>query len=211
MPTLEQTIEQAIGNLTERLRALETQEIPIANFSCLDLLVTGNVHITGNLTVDGAFIGSFSPTGNIIMPDDTFIGLGATKGRIVFDDTPTPDTISIIDADVIMTASRTIDGIDISAHAADANAHHDAITLSIPADTILGLTTQQITLDNQNVNTVLAGPTSGPAAAPTFRALVSTDLPTHDIIVMHSYTGGAALDIVGFSAPNTPASTVFTF
>lgn len=36
-----------------------------------------------------------------------------------------------------------------------------------------------VTLDNQSANRVLAGPTTGSPAAPTFRALVAADLPTH--------------------------------
>lgn len=40
-----------------------------------------------------------------------------------------------------------------------------------------GVATVTSSLDNQNANTILAGPTTGSAAAPTFRALTSTDLP----------------------------------
>lgn len=42
-----------------------------------------------------------------------------------------------------------------------------------------------VTFDNQNANLVFAGPTSGGAATPTMRALVSADIP-----------GGAAWDVV---------------
>ena len=55
------------------------------------------------------------------------------------------------------------------------------LTLSSAADGILSVTApgpgQQIGLDTQTANTVLAGPTSGGAATPTFRALVAADLP----------------------------------
>lgn len=54
---------------------------------------------------------------------------------------------------------------------------HGAVTLAADADVLLGLSTQQITLDNQNANVVLAGPASGAAADPTFRALVWADIP----------------------------------
>ncbi len=40
-----------------------------------------------------------------------------------------------------------------------------------------GVATITSTLDNQSANVVLAGPTTGSAATPTFRALVSADLP----------------------------------
>ena len=54
---------------------------------------------------------------------------------------------------------------------------HDAVTLGVDADTILGLSTQQITLDTQTANYVFAGPATGEAADPTFRALVAEDIP----------------------------------
>lgn len=56
---------------------------------------------------------------------------------------------------------------------------HDPVTLSAGLDSnLLGLSTQQITLDNQAANIVFAGPTTGAAAAPTFRSLVAADVPT---------------------------------
>lgn len=75
-----------------------------------------------------------------------------------------------------VNALVTIDGVDVSAHAANAAAHHDAVTLAASADAVLGLSTQQITLDTQSANTILAGPTSGVAASPTFRTISSSDV-----------------------------------
>jgi hypothetical protein len=55
---------------------------------------------------------------------------------------------------------------------------HDPITLSTDlGNNLLGLSTQQLTLDNQTANYVFAGPATGEAAAPAFRALVSGDIP----------------------------------
>lgn len=55
------------------------------------------------------------------------------------------------------------------------------ITLSSGADAVLAISApspgQQISLDTQTANTVFAGPTSGGAAVPTFRALVAADIP----------------------------------
>lgn len=72
----------------------------------------------------------------------------------------------------------TIDGVDISAHAATANAHHDPITLSASADSVLGLSIQQITLDTQNTSTFLAGPAVSDTspATPTFRKIRPNDI-----------------------------------
>lgn len=55
---------------------------------------------------------------------------------------------------------------------------HDAVTLDGDAGTILDLSTQEIGLDVQTANTVLAGPTTGAANEPTFRALVAADVGT---------------------------------
>jgi hypothetical protein len=59
---------------------------------------------------------------------------------------------------------------------------HDAVTLDADAATILDLSTQEIGLDTQTANTVLAGPTTGAADEPTFRALVEADLPATTIV-----------------------------
>lgn len=53
---------------------------------------------------------------------------------------------------------------------------HAAVTLASDADTLLGLTGQQLTLDAQSANYVLAGPTSGGSTDPTFRKLVAADV-----------------------------------
>jgi len=60
---------------------------------------------------------------------------------------------------------------------------HGAVTLAASADAILGLSGQEISADSQTANKVLAGPTSGAAAAPTFRSLVVADIPTHTLIM----------------------------
>ena len=71
----------------------------------------------------------------------------------------------------------TIDGVDISVHAATANAHHNAVTLAASATGLMDLSTQAIGLDNQTANYVFAGPATGAATTPTFRALTYADLP----------------------------------
>ncbi len=83
--------------------------------------------------------------------------------------------------------------------------HHASVTLAASADTLLGLSGQSISLDNQASLTMLAGPTSGAAASPTFRALTSGDLPAHDMLTKHTYSGGAALDVFGLSGASVPA------
>jgi len=105
------------------------------------------------------------------------------------------------------------------------SAHHAAVTLAADADAVLGLSGQDISLDNQTANTVFAGPTAGGAADPTFRALVDADIPAaiaRDTEVSTAVSDHAALgdphagyvleslldakgDLIAASADNTPA------
>lgn len=57
--------------------------------------------------------------------------------------------------------------------------------------------TLTITKDNQNANTVWAGPTSAPAAQPTFRALVAADLPNN----LRECTINMIIDGLGSTVP----------
>src|SRR5579872_5565681 len=59
------------------------------------------------------------------------------------------------------------------------------------------------TLENQSANKVLAGPTTGSAAAPTFRSLVAADVPT-----LNQNTTGTAANLSGTPAlPNGTTAT----
>jgi len=75
-------------------------------------------------------------------------------------------------------------------------------TLDSNADTILSLTVQEIGLDTQIANRVLAGPTSGDPAVPTVRALVDADVP--DTITVSAYVPKAPACLT--AAPGSPAS-----
>lgn len=76
--------------------------------------------------------------------------------------------------DGVLIKDGNVDGADVSALA---TASHAAVTLAADADVLLGLTGQQLTFDPQTANRVFAGPASGGAVDPTFRALVTADLP----------------------------------
>jgi hypothetical protein len=100
-------------------------------------------------------------------------------------------------ADVLTPAEHTAIG--------NGAPHHAAVTLTIAADVLLALSGQQIDLDDQAANKVLAGTAAGPPGAPTFRLLVAADIPEHNMVSGHVYTGGAALDVFGLSAADTIA------
>lgn len=74
---------------------------------------------------------------------------------------------------------------------------HAAVTLGTDADVLLGLSTQQLTLDAQNANIVFAGPASGGAADPTFRALVDDDIPNDITITNLSGTNTGDVTLAG--------------
>jgi len=57
--------------------------------------------------------------------------------------------------------------------------HHNPVTLHADLNSnLLDLSTQDLDLDTQAANEVLAGPTSGADVKPNFRALVEDDIPT---------------------------------
>ncbi len=113
---------------------------------------------------------------------------------MVSDDDTTPSYLSakIISTDASVVITVLNDGADedldlsvavyvaaeIATHASDADAHHALVTLSTTANNnLLSLSGQEIGLDNQSANVVFAGPSTGGAAAPSFRALVDADIP----------------------------------
>jgi hypothetical protein len=90
-------------------------------------------------------------------------------------------TISSSDGEVVHNNLGGLQGgtVDEYYHltSAQVSALHDAMTLGVSADTLLGLTGQELSLDTQTSAYVLAGPTTGAPAVPTFRALAATDIP----------------------------------
>jgi len=85
-------------------------------------------------------------------------------------------------------------------------AAHDAVSLAASATPILGLSTQELSFDTQTANYVLAGPTTGAAAAPTFRALVAADIPDISATYIPKSLLTEQGDIIYASAAGTPAA-----
>ncbi len=77
-----------------------------------------------------------------------------------------------------------------------------SVALTVPAEfsvsgsPITGAGTLAVTKANESANTVWAGPTTGSAAAPTFRALVAADIPTG--------FSGEVLMVDGITSPPEP-------
>jgi hypothetical protein len=81
-----------------------------------------------------------------------------------------------------------------------------SVTASSPLQSSGGAT-PNISFINENANTVLAGPTSGGAAAPTFRALVSADIPP---INLASTANGGVTGVLNIANGGTDLSTTPT-
>lgn len=80
-------------------------------------------------------------------------------------------------------------------HASDmaaGDSHHPVLTLGATGTALLALVGQALGLNTQAANTVLAGPVTGAAAAPTMRALVVADLPAHTHEAWQPLTNGDA-------------------
>ena len=76
---------------------------------------------------------------------------------------------------------------------------------SVGGSPITGSGTLAITKANQSANTVWAGPTTGAAAAPTFRALVAADIPS----LPYDATGAAAA--VAAQLPSSQSAVLHQF
>ncbi len=87
---------------------------------------------------------------------------------------------------------------------------HDPVTLAADAQVLLSLSTQELGLVAKAANLVLAGPASGGAVDPTFRALVKADLPTLKVsksLMFHYPDEDMAVgDFVPESAIRVPAA-----
>lgn len=83
---------------------------------------------------------------------------------------------------------------------------HDAVTLDANADTLLSLSTQELGLDTQVANRILAGPVSGADAVPTFRALVADDIPdlsgTYQVAGSYQAENAVLTELTALTDPN---------
>lgn len=148
---------------------LTTTQYPDALLRDGSRSLTGNLSVGTGITIDGVDISAHVVDANahhaqqhaLIGADHTATGL--TAGYVVRASGATT------------FAFAQLQHSDLGGVSADQ--HHDHVTLDVNADTLLSLSTQQIGLDTQAANRVLAGPASGGAAVPTFRALVAADIP----------------------------------
>jgi hypothetical protein len=79
---------------------------------------------------------------------------------------------------------------------------------SVAGSPVTSSGTLAVSKTDQNANLVYAGPSSGAAAAPTFRALVQADLPTQPYDVGGSYSGAPTASLVILRYP-FPRQAIF--
>jgi len=86
------------------------------------------------------------------------------------------------------------------------------LAFSAAIDATTGVATITSSLENQTAATVFAGPTTGSAAAPTFRALTATDLPVAGASTNGAVQPGTGLSVTGGGVLNhANSATVGTY
>lgn len=126
--------------------------------SATDLNILQANMIAEQVYVRTAVVGPASAT------DNAAARFNLTTGKLV------QDSLLIIADNGNTSTVGTLTGSNIS------GTNSGDVSLNSAANSILSLSTQEIGLDTQTANYVWAGPTSGGAATPTFRALVNGDL-----------------------------------
>lgn len=117
---------------------------------------------------------------------------------------------------VTVGSGLTLSGGEITADAAgtvtSVGLDMPAAVFGVSGSPVTSSGTITVTLDTQTENTVWAGPTTGPAAAPTFRALVLADLPAgyddnQTITLSGDVTGSGTTSITTNIAADTVGPT----
>lgn len=137
----------------------------------------------------------------------TNIAATATGGWIVEDDRAAPSGMRYgADYSAGFTARSIVDKAYVDA-VAGGGGSVTSVGLSLPTSVfdisgspVTGAGTLTGTFDNQSANTFFAGPTSGGAATPGFRAIVAADVPLNFIDSTHIKSKGVAFTNLGPTA-----------
>lgn len=165
-----------------------TNVIPPSPLASLFSDSAGTVPLTNPVTVDGN--GNFS-----------FYAASAFYTLVYFDPEGRIPTQIYPDQAVLSTGAGTVTSVALTAPS-------DLLTVTGSPVTSSG--TLALTKPNVNANLVYAGPSSGSAAAPTFRALVSADLPALGVVtsVAASLSTGTLLTGSVGGSPITGSGTL---
>ena len=157
-----------------------TSVIPPSPLASLFTDATGSTPLVNPVIVDGN--GNFS-----------FYAATGVYTLVYFDPFNRIPTQIFLDQEVVSPGGGTLTSVALTAPA----------IFSVAGSPITTSGTIALTLANQNANLVWAGPASGPAAAPTFRALVAADFPAGASAIFsnqaaHTFLAGP---VSGGSAP----------
>ena len=173
-----------VADMQSAINTLETTYAPLASptFTGTPAAPTPDTSDNSTQIATTAFVKAqndvtsvFGRTGEIVAATGDYdvaqVTGAAPLASPAFTGTPTALTPATADNS---TAVATTAYVKAQGYASDAAVVHQAGT-----ETITGAKTFSVvpTLPNQSVNTVLAGPSSGGAAEPVFRALVAADIP----------------------------------
>lgn len=174
------------------------------------MYVNGAAVLTGgSLTVNGDGVLLTLPGPTIALGGQGTLSLNTQSANLVFagpsaaGPAAAPSFRSLVVADLpatVLTTSSTINISQLSASAITING--DGTILSSPGSTALG-GTAAFAFNSQSANLFLAGPTTGSAATPTFRAIVSGDLSSGLITWDQLGNAGAALTLSNGSNATT--------
>ncbi len=172
----------------------------LLSFTDSNLTVNGDVTITGGditgaagaaLDLGEQNSGDVTVTGDLILADDAFIGIGGSAARIVFDSTPTPDQIDILSASLDMN-NNIITNIGNAATDFDTNGG-----LTLAAD--LAVNGGDLTTTDSTFNLVNNTPTTvnfaGNAGAISIGAVTGTTTVNHNLTVAGVFTANGQANI----------------
>ena len=137
-------------------------------------------------------VGSF----DIVLKDESASSTAGNRFALTADVTLTPDSVAIIQYDSTSSRWRCL-----SSGSSGSSGTVTSVALTATPTGIFDVSGSPVTtsgtlalsMDNQNANTVLAGPASGSATTPAFRALVRADLPSGSVIQrVNTQTGAVA-------------------
>lgn len=136
--------------------------------SIIDIGGTGAfLGLSNSLTQTAA--GTYTFSGGVTFSGTTELGAATATSPSASDDSTRVATTAWVQDEIASLGTGSVSSVGLSLP--------NIFTVSGSPVTTSG--TLSATLANQTANQVFAGPTTGSPAAPTFRALVSTDLPSH--------------------------------
>lgn len=180
------------GAIPPSFRALVSADIPNLDFA---KITTGNITIARGGTSATTALGAFNNLSPL-----------TTKGDLLSHDGTNNVRVGVgTDGQLLMADSGAAAGVSWQTVSGTGSVTSVALTMpaifSVAGSPITTSGTFAVTLATQTANTVFAGPSSGGAAAPSFRALVAADIPNLDAAKITTGTLAVSRGGTGLAAP----------